>query len=370
MKLTAQQIDSAFMRKCLILAQRGAGFVSPNPMVGAVIVQGSRVIGCGYHRRFGGPHAEVNAVRAARGAVRGATLYVNLEPCNFFGKTPPCTELIIRSGFARVVVGGLDPNPRVSGKGVRELRRAGIRVDVGILREECEKLNESFAKYVTTGLPFVTLKIAQTLDGKIADTSGRSRWISGRASRQLVHILRSRTDAVLIGAGTVAADDPSLTVRLVHGRNPLRVILDGRLRSNPDAKVFSTRAASTLLFVGDGALRRHPQKARALSRGGVELIARKTGKDGRLSLREVLRELGAGGIASVMVEGGASVFGEFLKDRLVDKLLIFQAPRVLGAGVDAFGDFAAGALGDALRVSRVTARNVGDDVLIEAYLEK
>ncbi len=358
------------MRKCLSLALRGGGFVSPNPMVGAVIARGTRVIGCGYHRRFGGPHAEVNAVRAARGPVRGATLYVNLEPCNFFGKTPPCTDLVIRSGFARVVVGALDPNPRVSGRGVRELRRAGIRVDVGILREECEKLNESFARYARTGLPFVTLKIAQTLDGKIADDSGRSRWISGRASRQLVHILRSRTDAVLIGAGTVAADDPSLTVRLVHGRNPLRVILDGRFRSHADAKVFSTQAASTLLFVGGGALRRHPQKARTLSHRGVEIIAWKTGKDGRLSLRRVLRELARRGIASVMVEGGASVFGEFLKERLADKLLIFQAPRVLGKGVDAFGDFASGALRHAVRLSQVAARNVGDDVLIESYLEK
>src|SRR5258706_309746 len=207
--------DELYMLECLALARRGAGSVSPNPMVGCVIVKKGIVIGRGYHRRFGGPHAEVNAIRSSAAPVRGSTLYVNLEPCNHQGKTPPCTELIIRSKIARVVVGTTDPNPLVSGGGIRRLRRAGVKVSVGLLEEECLRLNEFFFKYITTRLPFVTLKVAQTLDGKIAAPKSFPRWITGRQSRRHVHTLRSQYDAVMVGAGTVLADNPRLTVRNV-----------------------------------------------------------------------------------------------------------------------------------------------------------
>src|SRR5437660_11091013 len=223
MSMGRDSTHEIFMLECLSLAARGAGHVSPNPLVGCVIVKRGRVIGRGFHRRFGSPHAEVNAIRSAHEPVRGATLYVNLEPCHIYGKTPPCTDLIIESGIAHVVVGMKDPNPRMKGRGIRNLRRAGIRVTMGILERECRRINEFFARFITTGLPFVTLKIAQSLDGKIGGS--KVGWITGRASGKLVHMLRSRHDAVLVGAGTVVKDNPRLTVRHIRGRNPVRIVL-------------------------------------------------------------------------------------------------------------------------------------------------
>ena len=325
------------MLECLSLAARGAGHVSPNPLVGCVVVKRGRVIGRGFHRKFGGPHAEVNAIRSVHESVRGATLYVNLEPCHVYGKTPPCTDLIIKSGIAHVVVGMKDPNPLIYGRGIRKLRRAGIRVTVGILERECRTINEFFSRFVTTGLPFVTLKIAQSLDGKIGGS--KRGWITGRTSRKLVHMLRSRYDAVLVGAGTVVKDNPRLTVRHIRGRNPVRIVLDGKFRVSERSAVFRKSAGARTILISDAMyVRRHAGKSSRLRRKGVEILELKGRGNGRIPLRTVLKEVGSRGIASILVEGGASIFSAFLREDLCDKLLVFVAPKIIGKGIAAFAE--------------------------------
>lgn len=355
--------DRDYMDLCLRLARRGAGRVSPNPMVGAVLVKGGEVIGRGYHRAFGGPHAEVHAIRSARGPLHGATLYVNLEPCSHFGKTPPCTGLIASSGIREVVVGIKDPNPAVNGRGIAALRRAGIRVRTGILRDECLRLNEAFVRFITTGKPFVTLKIAQTLDGNIADIRGTSHWITGEKSRALVHRLRAETDAVLVGAGTVRKDNPRLTVRGVRGRNPLRIILDGRMSAPRRSRVFKP-GAKTFLYVSD-------RLARASVSGygpTVSVIPFPAGRGHSISIPWLLDHLGRSGIASVLVEGGAGIFGAFLKARAADKVVVMIAPKLLGTGVRAISGGLQRRLKDALRLKAGSVAVLGGDLVIEGYL--
>ncbi|HEV8538855.1 MAG TPA: bifunctional diaminohydroxyphosphoribosylaminopyrimidine deaminase/5-amino-6-(5-phosphoribosylamino)uracil reductase RibD [Bacteroidota bacterium] len=362
------QEDEQFMKECLDLARKGMGRVSPNPLVGAILVKGGKVIGRGYHRKFGTPHAEVNAIQSARSPVPGSTLYVNLEPCNIHGKTPPCTNLIISSMISRVVIGMKDPNPLVSGRGIRQLQRAGIRTTLDVLKEDCSRLNEVFSKYITTGLPFVTVKVAQTLDGKIADEHGHSKWISGPGSRRLVHTLRAQHDAVLVGAGTVRRDNPRLTARGVNGRDPTRVILDGRFSSGMRANVFRrTKKGRTILFISRQFDRLRASRREALARRGVTVIALNGTKDGALRLHEVLRELGSFGIASVLVEGGAKTFSEFLNEQAVDKLLLFISPRIFGRGLDSFPDLK--------RISTLLPSNlqigrIDGDIMITANLHK
>jgi diaminohydroxyphosphoribosylaminopyrimidine deaminase/5-amino-6-(5-phosphoribosylamino)uracil reductase len=362
--LAGQQIDELYMLECLRLARKGAGRVSPNPMVGAVLVHGGKVVGQGYHRRFGGPHAEVEAIRTARRSVRGSTLYVNLEPCSYFGKTPPCTDLLIRSGIRRVVVGRKDPNPRVSGRGIRQLRQAGIDVSVGVLEEECRRLNECFEKFITTGRPFITVKIAQTLDGRIA--GGSSRWITAAGSRVIVHALRAEYDAVLVGARTAVLDDPELTVRMVRGRNPLRIILDGSLSVPAGARVFrTTRDRRTLLITSARASKANPRKIRGLLERGVEVLEVHSTRKGMVSLAAAVQVLGAMGIASVLVEGGATVFTGFLQERLADKLIVFVAPKLYGRGTHALKALAAD-----LPLGPLRSRSVDGDVMLETYLQQ
>jgi diaminohydroxyphosphoribosylaminopyrimidine deaminase/5-amino-6-(5-phosphoribosylamino)uracil reductase len=356
--------DELFMLECLALAHRGAGMVSPNPMVGCVIVKNGKVIGRGYHGRFGGPHAEVEAIGSARGSVRGATLYVNLEPCNFHGKTPPCTDLIIRSGIARVVAGVRDPNPRVSGKGMRALQQAGVVVRTGVLEEECRRFNEFFFKYIRSGVPFVTLKIAQSLDGKIASLEGGPRWITGLKSRKYVHALRSHYDAVLVGAGTVKTDNARLTVRHVRGRNPVRVVLDGNFSSSERAAVFSrSKGGRAILIAGKHSIARHRRKAEILRKKGVVLLGLTAGAKGKIRLNRVLRALGSLGIASLLVEGGASVFRSFVDVGACDKMLIFASPRIYGKGIEPFAAIRRG-----IRLENPSFRAVGEDILVEGYL--
>jgi diaminohydroxyphosphoribosylaminopyrimidine deaminase/5-amino-6-(5-phosphoribosylamino)uracil reductase len=375
-----------FMMECLLLAKKGAGHVSPNPMVGAVVVKNGRVIGRGYHRRFGGAHAEVNAIRDAKSSVHNATLYVNLEPCTIFGKTPPCTDFVIDAGISEVVVGMPDPNPLVHGKGISQLRRAGIRVRVGVLGTECEHLNEAFAKFITRGLPFVCLKVAQTLDGKIADGSGDSRWISNPSSRTLVHVLRSKVDAVLVGAGTIKKDNPRLTVRTIAGRNPVRVILDGRCTVNPGSRIFGS-GAKTIICVSSEFLKRNPGKRLSLARKNVQILEFSGRKNGSLRLTHVLQKLARLGIASVMVEGGSETFSGFLRENMADKILFFIAPKVLGGGLDAFVSQATdrrakrrfalqrnkrplfnGKIGEEIVLRKISVRYLDGDFLVDGYL--
>ncbi len=368
-RVIKSDLDEFYIAECLALAVKGAGYVSPNPMVGAVIVKNGRIISRGYHQKFGEAHAEVHALSNARGKVRGATLYVNLEPCNFYGKTPPCTDAVISSGISRVVVGTIDQNPMVAGGGIRRLGRAGISVTVGVLEEECRKLNESFFKFVRKHTPFVTLKVAQTLDGKIADKNGASKWITNRMSRTLVHQMRSRYDAVLVGAGTVHADDPQLTVRQVKGRNPVRVILSRSLDISPDAKVFSG-PGRTLLFTDPQAARRRGARIRELIRRGTEIIDIAAHRNGKFPIPKILESLGQRGIASVLVEGGASTYSAFLHQGCVDKVLFFVAPKIVGNGLDAFGELSGRVLGKGVEFTNISSWNLDGDILIEAYVKK
>ncbi len=354
------------MRRALVLAERGRGTTRPNPVVGAVIVRRGRIIAEGFHRRAGEAHAEVAALaKLPPGGARGATLYVSLEPCCHTGRTGPCTEAILAAGIARVVVGCGDPNPLVDGRGVARLRRGGVRVDVGCLEDECLDANRAFAIWVRERRPLVTLKAATTLDGFIADGKRRKQrgpaWITGEDARRAAHELRAAHDAVLVGSGTVLADDPQLTVRLGGAKRPstlVRIVLDGRLRTPPRAKVLDAEAP-TLVFSARGA---SPSRARALRARGAEIVEVPAPR-GRLSLLAVLRTLGALDIQSVLVEGGAAIHGAFIAEGLVDDVALFVAPRLLGGGVPVAAGAGRG-LADALALEGLRTREIGRDWLV------
>lgn len=356
------------MMECLRLAQKGAGYVSPNPMVGCVIIKDDDVIARGYHKKYGGPHAEVIALNSAKKNVKGATLYVNLEPCCSYGKTPPCTDAIIASGIKKVVVGSIDPNPNASGKGITQLRRAGIEVNIGILNSECKKLNEFFFKYITTKRPFVTLKIAQTLDGKIADREKKSKWITTKTLRTIAHKLRSQYDAVLVGAGTINADDSQLTVRHTTGRNPKRVVIDRLFSTRESAKVLS-KQSQTILYTSDKYLRRNLTKKSRLEKKGVEIITLPQKIGGPYNLKMVLEMLGSRGITSVLVEGGATIYSLFLEQKLADKILFFIAPKILGCGLDAFSKITPRLIGKEIVMEKVSIIKIENEFIAEAYLQ-
>ena len=361
-----QETDERYMRAALRLARRAAGRTSPNPMVGAVVVRGGRIVGRGYHARAGDDHAEVVALRQAGDAARGATLYVNLEPCSHLGRTPPCARAVIEAGVGRVVAGMVDPNPAVAGRGVSALRDAGVRIEVPVREEECRRLNEAFVKHVTRGLPFVTLKLAASLDGRIAAASGDSRWVTGPAARKHVHRLRNEVDAVLVGSGTVLADDPQLTCRLPGGRDPWRVVLDRRLRTPLTAKlVRHPRPEKTVLIAGNDvpAVRR-----KRLEDLGVQVWSFPVSR-GRISFRRVLRKLARAGVMSVMVEGGAVTAGRAIADKVVDKVLCFYAPKFIGAeGLPMIGDLGITRMRQCPRFEKPVVRRFGEDILVSAYL--
>ena len=348
------------MDEALRLARRGLGRTSPNPAVGAVVVRNGRIIGRGFHRRAGGPHAEVFALAEAGARARGATLYVTLEPCSHFGRTPPCADGVVAAGIRRVVVGTADPNPRVRGRGIRRLRRAGIRVDVGAREAECRALNEDFAKLVVTGLPFVVLKLAATLDGRIATATGDSRWVTGAAARRRVHEMRDRWDAIVVGSETVLADDPELTCRMRGGRNPVRVVLDGRLRVPLRARVYRDAAAERVRVY---TLADRSVAAERLRRLGV--VVRRGGGDRRGSLGRVLADLASAGLKSVLIEGGGRVAARALREGLVDRLELFLAPKIVGAdGRPVIGDLGIRRMAQALTLDDVRIERVGPDVWI------
>ncbi len=326
-KLT--EVDESMMRRALALAKKGAGRVEPNPMVGCVIVRDGRVIGEGYHRRFGGPHAEIEALHSCTRNPRDATVYVSLEPCCHHGKTPPCTAALIEAGFARVVTPFYDPNPAVNGKGLRRLRAAGIAVTTGVLVHEAAEVLAPFLTTVRLGRPYIIAKWAQSLDGQLITPPGESKWISCEMSRRTVHRLRARVDAILVGVRTVLADDPLLTARDVPlRRQALRVVLDGQLRIPVSAKlVASSKTTPTLVFTTPQAL--NTKKAQQLTRQGVELVASKT-RNGRLLLGECLSHLANRRVTNLLVEGGPTVLHAMLKARLVDEAWAFVAPRLIG----------------------------------------
>lgn len=380
--MSSMPTHASYMRLALRLARRGCGTTSPNPMVGAVVVQGSRVIGRGWHERAGGPHAEITALRQAqqgRHRVRGATLYVTLEPCSTRGRTPPCTEAIIGAGLSKVVAGATDPNPRHGGRGFTILRRAGLAMVHGVLAEECERLNEAFNHWIVRRTPFVTVKAAMTLDGKIATAAGESKWITGAEARHWGLKLRQGADAILAGINTVLADDPSLTVR-VRGRQRRRIVLDAMARTPLGAKVVSDeQAALTTIVVSKSA----PKERVAALAGRVKVLVapvakgrrRQAGRGApgppRLDLRWLLKRLGAEEVTSLLVEGGGEVNASFLFEGLAQRIAFFYAPKVLGGREARPAVAGAGArtLDQTLNLSGTEWRRLGPDWLLSARVE-
>ena len=319
--------DVRFMREALDLAKTAEGRTTPDPMVGAVLVKGGRIISVGYHGEVATPHAESWAIQKAGEDARGSTLYVNLEPCNHYGNNPPCTETIIRSGVKRVVASMKDPNPLVKGKGFARLRRHGVKVEIGLLDEEARRMNEVFIKYMSTGLPFVVMKSAMTLDGKIATYTGASRWVASTASLRFAHHLRNLYDAILVGIGTVLVDNPRLDVRRVQKiKDPIRVVLDTHARTPLKAEVLNVPGARTIVVVGPDAPRK---KTEALTKKGAQIIVAKV-KKGEIDVRDLLVKLAEIKITSVLVEGGGEVNASFVEAKLVDKAHFSITPKIFG----------------------------------------
>ena len=318
-------MEKKWMKLALKIAKKGEGKVSPNPMVGAVITRDGQMIASGFHQYFGGPHAEVEAIKKAKDKVKGTTLYVTLEPCCHYGKTPPCTKKIIQSGIRRVVVATLDPNPLVSGKGVEELRTAGIDVDIGICEEEAKEVNEAYLKFIKKRIPFVIVKVAASLDGKIATHLGESKWITGSKSRDFAHRLRDKVDAILVGVNTVIKDNPSLLSP--SQKHYIRVILDSKLRISLEAQVLKDQdKADTFIFTTHKA---EKQKIKELNNRGVKIVMVKDEEE-RVDISEVLKKLGGLEIMKLLVEGGGEVIASFFEKKFVDKLFLFFSPRIIG----------------------------------------
>ena len=360
--------DEMFMREALKAAAHARGRTSPNPMVGAVIVRDGRIVSIGWHRQAGTPHAEVHALNMAGELSRGATLYVTLEPCSHFGRTPPCVDAVINAGIKRVVAAMSDPNPKVGGHGFDRLKDAGIDVTIGVLENEARRLNEVFWKWITTGLPFVMMKTAMSLDGKIATSTGQSQWITSESARRLVHEWRNEFDGIMVGIGTVLADNPSLTTRLdIPSRNPIRIIVDSRARTPVDANVVVDGQSKTIIAVSSQA----PQKnIDALTERGIEIIT--AGSDEHVDLKLLMKELASREITSVMVEGGGTLNFALLNAGLVDKINAFIAPKLIG-GRDALtaveGEGFA-SLAQAVELTDVESETVGTDILISGYCKR
>ncbi|MDX9858238.1 MAG: bifunctional diaminohydroxyphosphoribosylaminopyrimidine deaminase/5-amino-6-(5-phosphoribosylamino)uracil reductase RibD [candidate division Zixibacteria bacterium] len=364
----AAQADRAYMERALQLAARARGKTSPNPMVGAVLVKDGSVIGEGFHRRAGDDHAEVAAIKSAGSDAAGATLYVTLEPCCHVGRTGPCADAVIAAGVRRVVIAMQDPDPRVRGRGARKLRAAGLDVTVGLLREQSRRLNETFVAFHTLGRPFVTLKIAQSLDGRIATAIGDSRWITGPQSRTLGHALRAQHDGIVVGMGTVRSDNPSLTVRHVRGRNPFRIVVASHLRF-PKACTLLTKNNDhrTIIASTEDQIQRFSRRS---PNHNLTYWNVRAARSGLIDLKDLLSEAAAFGLRSVLVEGGASLATSFLKSGLVDKVVVMMAPRIIGDGVEAVGDLGIRALNRAVALERVTVTRAGDDAVITGYVRK
>ncbi len=365
------QNDTEFMKKALRLALRGEGCTSPNPMVGAVCVLGGQIVGRGYHKKAGSPHAEIEAFSdaAKKGiSLEGATLYVTLEPCCHTEKlTPPCTDAIINSGVSDVIVGAIDPNPKVSGRGLARLRESGIAVRTGVLERKCEEINEFFNKHVISGFPVVLLISASTIDVKIASMTGSSKWIGSVKQRRLAHGLRKKVDAVIVGINTVCTDDPRLDARLVGGniRQPVPVIMDSKLRISPEAKVFSTHPRSIIATteVAD------PVTVEKLGRLGAEVLILNSDVEGHVCAADLLKKLGFMGMCGVLVEGGSRVGACFLREGLVDKVVFFYSPKIVGGdGLSMIGNLGKESIDEAINIKNIKIRRFGDEMMIEGYI--
>lgn len=358
--------DSKYMKRALVLAGKGAGATAPNPAVGCVIVKDGRVVGEGWHKKAGTPHAEINALAMAGDAARDSNLYVTLEPCCHHGKTPPCTDALIAAGVKRVVAGMTDPNPQVAGRGLSILQQAGITVETGVLEAECRDMNKGFIKCVTTGMPYVIYKTAMTLDGNIATVTGHSRWVTGEASRRHVHRLRAQCDAVMVGVDTIIVDNPQLTVRHVRGRNPFRIIVDTRLRTPESVAVLSGDLANkTVIATCESNPRVH---RRYELQGATVLVCEEL--NGRVSMADLLRKLGALGMQTILLEGGSRLAGDMLQAGLIDEFMLFYAPKIIGS--DGFSSFALQGITtmeQAVKLKILDVRMIDQDLLVRAIPE-
>lgn len=369
------------MKLALRLAAKGAGWVSPNPMVGAVVVQDGQIVGRGYHRAYGLPHAEVEALKRAGAAARGADLFVSLEPCNHQGQTPPCTQAVLNAGIRRVVIATRDPNPRVNGGGAEFLQKQGLQVEIGLLAAAARRLNAAWFKWVATGLPFVIAKAACSLDGKIATAGGESQWLTGEKARAYGHQLRHQVDAILVGVGTVIADDPQLTTRLGKRttenrkqktenspRDPIRIVLDSRLRMSLEARLLHLDSPAPTWIACTPAAPK--DQIKALQDLGAEVLVMPAAANGMVALPPLLQELGRRQVQSLLVEGGGETLGSFFDQRLVDQFYFFYAPKILG-GKTAPGMLAGAGvkhLGNALQAKDLSVRKLGPDLLVTGYL--
>ncbi|OPJ55370.1 bifunctional diaminohydroxyphosphoribosylaminopyrimidine deaminase/5-amino-6-(5-phosphoribosylamino)uracil reductase RibD [Alkalithermobacter paradoxus] len=362
-------MDIKYMKRALDIARLGEGHVNPNPLVGAVIVKNDKIIGEGYHEYYGGHHAEINAFKNAICDVSGATMYVTLEPCSHFGKTPPCANEIVRKGISKVVIATLDPNPLVSGNGVKVLKDNNIKVVTGVLENEARKLNEVFIKYITTNLPFCILKTAMTLDGKIATRIGDSKWITNEFSRNYVHHIRNKVSSIMVGVGTVLADNPHLTTRLdiPNPKSPIRIIVDTYAKTPLDSNVLScdskTIIATTSLACDE--------KLNKLRNKGAQIIVTPT-KDDKVDLTFLMKELGRMNIDSVLLEGGSTLNYTAINENLVDKVISFVSPKIIG-GYNAktpVGGYGKDYIKDAVKLNNIDVLRFGDDIMIEGYVRK
>ncbi len=364
-----KNMDTKYMKRALQLARKGIGYTNPNPLVGAVIVKDEEVIGEGYHAVYGGPHAEINAFKNANQDVNGAVMYVTLEPCSHYGKTPPCAKAIVEKGIKKVIIAMEDPNPEVAGRGIQILKDHGIEVVVGVLEEESKTLNEIFLKYITTKLPFCILKTAMTLDGKIATRTGDSKWITNEASRHYVHELRHRVAGIMVGIGTVIQDDPFLNTRLKKetGSDPARIIVDTSARVPLDANIFNmTSTAKTIIATTEFA---KEEKLRAIEAKGAQIIIMPI-RDNRVDLKYLMKELGEKKIDSVLLEGGSELNYSALESGIVDKVNAFIAPKIIG-GSEArspVGGVGRLFMREAISLSNVKWQNFEEDMMIEGYI--
>jgi len=347
--------NEKLIKQCFFLAKKGSGLVSPNPLVGAVLVKNGKIIGEGWHKKYGEAHAEVNAIKNAKGNVAGSTLYCNLEPCSHTKKqTPPCVPLIISNKIKEVVISNVDSNPDVNGEGVKQLKKVGIKVTTGILEDEGKELNKFYFKSVTQKIPFITVKIAQSLDGKISETLNRQTWLTGDESQKFVHKLRAEYDAVLVGANTIRADDPSLNVRLVKGRNPVRIILDGSLSISLKSKILNlSDKEKTWIITSTNS---DSKKIQQLGEKEIRVYKLPAGKNQKISLIMLLKILSKEKITSLLVEGGQQIFSQFIEQNLFDEIIVLQSPKILGAGIKSVQ------INELIKLNLKEAKRVGEDI--------
>ena len=350
-----------YMEIALKIAEKGKGNVSPNPLVGCIIVKRGKIVGKGYHKQYGGEHAEINAIKNAGKKVANATLYINLEPCSHWGKTPPCTEKIVEAGVREVIIGMYDPNPLV--EGFKELKFRGIKTKIGILEKEAKKLNESYIKYMRSKRPFVILKVAMTMDGKIATKTGDSKYITGRDARRYVHQLRSEVDAIMIGINTVFKDNPKLTPRLAQGRDPKKIVIDTELKM--PLKCNLMKHPSKLIIATTS--KAPKKKINKFYQKGIDVIVLNA-KKGLVDLKDLMKHLSKKEISSVMIEGGSQLNSSAIKERIADKLLVFTAPKLVGNGLGAVGNLGVTKIDKAVKLKNMEMKKIGKDLLLEAYL--